>query len=661
MADVRLTTAIESRGTLGFRTGARAWAERVTPGRVIVALTLVGLGLRLYYLSRPGYLLGVTEYDDGSYLGSAIRLVHGQLPYRDFVFVQPPGITLVMVPVALIAKVTGTAWGMALGRLLTVLAGTADIALAGLLVRHRGVLAVLLACGVCALHPDSIAAAHTILVEPWLVLFCLAGALAMFRRDRITRSGGRIVAAGLAFGFAGVIEAWAIVPVLVLIALTARTRRRAVSFGAAVVSGFLIPTVPFAALAPASFYQSIVTAQVGRRPSAIRVYSLYRIRLMSGLSDILHPANALVIGVTAAIIALVLAGTIVACRAERRLPAPLEWFAAVTGGLMALLFLWPPQFHYHFVAFLVPFLAVSIALAASGLMGVLREQAGQARAAAIWGAPRERSRAARWASRLGAPWAQRLGAPWGQRLSARWAQRLGAPWMRRLGGARAQRLGAWWRRQDRQEVLRWCASLLAVAGIAVAAVIQVSYERTLQASISPAELAAVQRVIPPGACVLADEVSYSVVANRFVSGVPGCPEIDDGTGVNYGLSHGLNTATGAGGVPAVAALWRSAFAHSQFIWLSYHQVKRIPWTAGITAYFHHHFARVPGLGPDITLYKRVPARSRPPASAAKPAHHHGRHQRAQHRHGHDRHGHRHGRDRHGHRQHRQPNQPTRAA
>jgi hypothetical protein len=643
MADVRLTTAIESRGALGFRTGARAWAERVTPGRVIVALTLVGLGLRLYYLSRPGYLLGVTEYDDGSYLGSAIRLVHGQLPYRDFVFVQPPGITLVMVPVALIAKVTGTAWGMALGRLLTVLAGTADIALTGLLVRHRGVLAVLLACGVCALHPDSIAAAHTILVEPWLVLFCLAGALAMFRKDRITRSGGRVVLAGLAFGFAGVIEAWAIVPVLVLLALTARTRRRAVSFGAGVAAGFLIPTVPFAALAPASFYQSIVTAQVGSRPSAIRVYSLYRIRLMSGLSDILHPANALVIGVAAATIALILAGTIVACRAERRLPAPLEWFAAVTGGLMALLFLWPPQFHYHFVAFLVPFLALSVALAASGLMGVLREQAGQARVAAIWGAPRDPGRAARWASRLGAP-----GVP-----------RLGAPWIRRLGGAQAQRLGAWWRRQDRQEMLRWCASLLAMAGIAVAAVIQVSYERTLQASISPAELAAVERVIPPGACVLADEVSYSVVANRFVSDVPGCPEIDDGTGVNYGLSHGLNTATGAGRVPAVAGLWRSAFAHSQFIWLSYHQVKRIPWTPGITAYFHHHFAQVPGLGPDITLFARVPAPSRPAASGAGTAHHRGRHQAARHRAG-RRHGHRHHQHRQ-HQQHRQPDQRARVA
>jgi glycosyl transferase family 87 len=565
MADVRLTPAIESQGAFG-RISARAWADRVTPGRVIVVLTLIGLALRLYYLSRPGYLTGVTEYDDGSYLGSAIRLVHGQLPYKDFVFVQPPGITLLMTPVALISELTGTGVGMVLGRLATVLVGTAGIAMTGLLVRHRGVLAVLLACGIVAIHPDSIAAAHTILVEPWLVLFCLAGALAFFRRDRIARSGGRIIVAGLAFGFAGVIEGWAIVPVAVLLAILARQPRRAISFAVSVAIGFLIPTLPFAALAPTSFYKSIIVAQVGSRPSAERVFGLFRIRQIIGLSDILHPANALVIGVTLAVIVLVLAGALVVCRAERRLPAPLEWFAAAVAGLMVLLFLWPPQFHYHFVGFLVPFMAVSIALAASGLMSVLRERAGEARAAAAWGAPRERHGIARVLQ------------------------------MRRIFG-----------RRDPQEVLRWGASVLVMIGIVIATVIQISYERTATSSITPTEIANVQRVIPPGACVLADQVSYTVVANRFWSDAPGCPAIDDGTGVNYALSNGLNTATGAGQVPAVENLWKSAFAHSQYIWLSFHHVKRIPWTPAITAYFHEHFVKIPRLGLDITVYKWVPS------------------------------------------------------
>src|SRR5262249_47331908 len=83
--------------------GARSWAVPA----VIIAATLLAVGLRLYDLSRPGYLLGISEYDDGTDFGSAIRLVHGAVPYRDFIMVQPPGITLIMFPIALITKGMG--------------------------------------------------------------------------------------------------------------------------------------------------------------------------------------------------------------------------------------------------------------------------------------------------------------------------------------------------------------------------------------------------------------------------------------------------------------------------------------------------------------------------------------------------------------------------
>jgi Glycosyltransferase family 87 len=543
MADLQITPTLKARRAFRAPAGARAWSDRITPNRVIVAITMLGLALRFYYLSRPGFLFGVTEYDDGSYVGSAIRLVHGQLPYRDFVFVQPPGITLLMVPVALVAKVTGTAWGMALGRILTVLAGSAGVAAAGLLARHRGRAAVLVACGISAVHPESVAAAHTVLVEPWLVLFCLIGALLSFDGDRLA-SGRRLAWGGLVFGFAGVIESWAIVPVVVLIALSARRPRRAAAFAGAVAAGFLVPTLPFAALAPASFYQSVVVAQAGSRLNATRIYSLYRIRLMTGLSDVLHPANSLVLGATIAIAGVVLASAVVAWLRTSQLPPALDWFCAATGGLIAVAFLWPPQFHYHFVAFLVPFLALSVALATSRLLTAL-----------------------------------------------------GAPGREAAAG----------------ETLRRGACVLAAIGIALAAVMQADYERTQQSSINPAELAAVRRAIPPGACVLADEVSYLVVADRFVSDVPDCPAIDDGTGVNYALSHGLSTATGAGRVHPVAALWHSAFVRAEFVWLSYHAFKRIPWTPPIVSYFHAHFTRVRGLAPGISLYRRRPEARRPEA------------------------------------------------
>ena len=89
------------------------------PVTVITLATLLALALRAYQLARPGHLLGVGDYDDGADFGSAVLLIHGVLPYRDFIIVQPPGITLLMTPAALLSRLTGTAWAIAAGRILT--------------------------------------------------------------------------------------------------------------------------------------------------------------------------------------------------------------------------------------------------------------------------------------------------------------------------------------------------------------------------------------------------------------------------------------------------------------------------------------------------------------------------------------------------------------
>ena len=75
---------------------------------IIAVASLIAMALSIYQLTRPGMLFGLTEYDDGVYFGSAIRLVNGALPYRDFVLVQPPGFVLLASPVALLSRVIGT-------------------------------------------------------------------------------------------------------------------------------------------------------------------------------------------------------------------------------------------------------------------------------------------------------------------------------------------------------------------------------------------------------------------------------------------------------------------------------------------------------------------------------------------------------------------------
>ncbi|MBO0807712.1 MAG: hypothetical protein J2P32_05345, partial [Actinobacteria bacterium] len=231
--------------------------------------TIVATGLRAYQLSRPGYLLGVTEYDDGPYFGSAVRLISGVLPYKSFVVVQPPGITLLMVPAAVIGKISGsTATGMAIGRVATAAASVAGVVAAGLWVRHRGLLAVVVTCGVAAVYPDAVGAAHTVLVEPWLVLFTLAGLVTVFDRDRVSSRARRLGWGGVLLGCAGLVEGWAVVPVLVLLVVIAVTAgadrwRRAGWVAGGVAAGFLIPVAPFLAASPHGFYRSLITAQIG--------------------------------------------------------------------------------------------------------------------------------------------------------------------------------------------------------------------------------------------------------------------------------------------------------------------------------------------------------------------------------------------------------------
>jgi len=339
---------------------------------VIVAATVLALGLRLYWLSRPGFLLSVDEYDDGNYFGSAVRLVYGALPYRDFLIVQPPGITLLMIPAALLSKVTGTAWGMAAGRLLTAGAGAAAVALAGLLVRHRGLLATVITCGIMAVYPDSIQATKTVLVEPWLVLFCLLGALALFDGDHLTARTRRLVWGGVALGFGGAVEPWAIFPVLVLAVLALRWPRRLAAYAGGVAAGFLVPVIPFAALAPHSFYEATIVAQIGNRPGAVRYPLWLRLQDMTGLADVSRPTHLVDLAAAFLIVAVIFGSLGLAFLLTWRLPPALDLFAVGTMVLVVAAFLWSSQFHYHFAAFLAPFLAMAIALPVSALARDLR-------------------------------------------------------------------------------------------------------------------------------------------------------------------------------------------------------------------------------------------------------------------------------------------------
>jgi hypothetical protein len=489
---------------------------------VIITATLLAVALRIYDLTRPGYLFGITEYDDGTDFGSAIRLVHGGVPYHDFIMVQPPGITLIMFPVALITKGMGTITAMAVARVVTALASAAAVPLVGLLTRHRGFVAVLISCGILAIYPDSIMAARTVLLEPWLVLFCLLGALAVFDGDRVA-TGGRLLLGGVLFGFAGAVKVWAILPVAVILVLTARKPRQAAVYAGGVVLGFCVAVVPFALTAPTTFYRSVIIAQLVRN-DLVRIPQGYRLQQMLGLAHLSQLATPALVIIGIVVVVAIAAISVLGSRLAHSAPPALDWFATGTCALVVVAFLWPADFYYHYPGFLAPFLALSLALALSRLLAAL---------------------------------------PGGG--TRRWPAL----------------------------VRRW--TTVAVGGVLVVlTVFQVVAEGHDASGVPASEIAAVQRLIPPGACVATDQVSYTIGINRFVSAVPGCSLMIDGVGTDYALSNGRNGQTGAGSSPAVAAAWLAEFRAAGYAWLTSEQTRRIPWTPALTAYFHSHFVPLPG-------------------------------------------------------------------
>jgi len=521
------------------------------PGLAILAATALALILRLWMITRNGYFNGITEYDDGVYLGGSVRLLQGALPYHDFAFVQPPGILLLMAPVALLTKATTTAAAMTVARILTVLASTACIPLAGNLVRYRGVLVTVVTCGILAIYPDDVATAHTVLLEPWMNLLCLLAANAAFYRGRLARPG-RLAWAGVALGFAAAVKFWAAVPagVLLVLILLARDQsgarpvraRRTKFYLAGLAAGLIIPVAPFALTAPGAFVRSTLLDQATRAgsyvPVSLRLAHLTglidflnrqgRFSLHAGIHSLFAGGGAATTGIAsagwlpfgfAAVLVVVIA---VGYTWDPNRPSQLEWFALATAALASLAILGYSAFFYHYPAFPGPW----IALTAGGAV-------------------------------------------------------------RSLGG-----------RPEVRKAMIGCAAVLIVA----VAALQMNEVADLGAPHAYADAA----VIPQGACVVTDEISMVISANRFTAAHPGCPDIIDSLATTLVLSNGVSVQGGAQNMSSVVAAWRALLGKAQYVWLSSSNARRIPWTPGLKLWFADNFTRVLTTGPSAgDLYQRV--------------------------------------------------------
>jgi len=340
----------------------QAALRSVAAGPLPLALiVLVGVAVRAGLPTVHHAWGGISEFDDGVHFGAAQLLFAGRLPYRDFAFLQPPGVLLLLQPLAALARLIGDDRALVAGRLAFVGIGALNICLVWRLLRPRGRVAAAIAAGLYAAWWGTVVTERTILLEPLLNLGLLL-TLLLLRRA----SPRATLLAGLALGLTCTIKLWPLVflPAFAVWIARARSVRIAARFVAGAVGGLGVVIAPFWLLAGGAFPHQVLFAQLGRhdRPASLA----NRLRLFDGLDGI-GPVQHAIPAAVLMVVALLLIAAVL--RLATRDQEVALWFALLAIGALSLVL--APSFYYHYPAFLaVPLAAVlgSLGAAAWGRM-----------------------------------------------------------------------------------------------------------------------------------------------------------------------------------------------------------------------------------------------------------------------------------------------------
>ncbi len=194
-------------------------SRRASALLVLIALSAFGLELLLLASGQRGATAGVhSGYDESVYIGASWLLRQGNLPYRDFVYVFPPGFLAVLWPSTTVAGVFGgPALALSFGRVVACVVGAVNVYLVGWIGwRWLGIAGGLMAALLYATTPVVLDAEAVVLQEPFVMLAVLLALAAV--SDRPDLRGRRLVAVALLLGFAASIKLVAgvfVVPVLI--------------------------------------------------------------------------------------------------------------------------------------------------------------------------------------------------------------------------------------------------------------------------------------------------------------------------------------------------------------------------------------------------------------------------------------------------------------
>ncbi len=334
--------------------------RRLSPPLVVA---LVALAARLAPVLRGGGLTGILAYDDGVYYSAADGLLSGRLPYRDYLLLHPPGITLVLAPFAALGRLVGEdPVGLAAARLAFMLLGATSAVLVWAVARQVSPRAGLVAgLGYAVWQPASYAE-RTTLLEP-LVNLGLLAALALLGPSAGSASRRRVALAGVALGLAVAVKAWAVVPfaVLALWLLHRDGRRGAVTFTGAGTAAAAVVSLPFLLAAGPAMVRMVVLDQLGRPSNGVPLAT--RLASIEGwqLSPVPLPTGSARLAVVIALLVAAAAAVV-----AWRVPATRVWAALLVA--QGALLLTSPSYFAHYGTYVAPALVL---IAGAGADAVL--------------------------------------------------------------------------------------------------------------------------------------------------------------------------------------------------------------------------------------------------------------------------------------------------
>jgi len=324
------------------------------------ALALIAVAawvLRFEPLTRGAAAFGYPiDYDEGVYFSASALFFQGHWPYRDFVFVHPPGGVWLWGPAALTGSWLGVDTGFTVARWLATLCGAASVVLAGrLALRAWGPVAGLVAALVYASYPEAVQVERGPFLEPWLNLACLAAANVWLEPPREGRAWRRWLVAGALFGVA--ISVKVLGGIWLFAALLSRSPRPSwrAHVGLVLAAGATVALLvgPFVLNAPSEFFSQVFVFQ-SLRPGDGELDRLARLR------EILHERR--LVGVVLALLGLGVAGARM-LRASRP-SQPVERLLAVAFVLTVAAFLSSRSYWNQYNAYLAASEAVLAGLGA---------------------------------------------------------------------------------------------------------------------------------------------------------------------------------------------------------------------------------------------------------------------------------------------------------